>query len=88
MINSCKKQLINKDQLKSKLQKTTQAVAWAALSIFGFIGLSACSSKIATVSDTKYIPEFQQTYFSKGVDEISPDKTIAYMVDYSKLLSR
>lgn len=86
MINSCKKQLINKDQLKSKLQKTTQAVGWAALSIFGFIGLSACSSKIATVSDTKYIPEFQQTYFSKGVDEISPDKLSLY-VDYSKCIS-
>lgn len=86
MINDRKNQLVHGDQLKRKLRTTTQTLAWMAAGFFGIISLNSCSSSIPTASDTKYIPEFHQKYFNKGIDEISRDQLSLY-VDCSKCIS-
>lgn len=53
-----------------------------AVGAIGLIALNSCSNNIPTASDTKYIPDFHQTYFSKGISEIGADELSLY-VDYS-----
>ena len=55
-----------------------------AVIVFSWL-LTSCGNTISTYSGEdyfKYVPEFQYTYFSKGVDEIKPDELALY-VDYS-----
>ena len=48
--------------------------------------LVSCSNNIPTPSDTKYIPQFNDFYFSKGIHEISANQLALY-VDYSTCIA-
>lgn len=48
--------------------------------------LVSCKSNIPTPPDVKYIPQFNDFYFSKGIHEITQDQLALY-VDYSTCIS-
>ena len=86
MINDLKIQLITRDQITRKLRSSTLVLAQMAVGIFSLVEMNSCCSKIPTASDVKYIPDFDQTYFNKGINEIAQDQLSLY-VDYSKCIS-
>ena len=48
--------------------------------------LVSCKSNIPTPADTKYIQQFNDFYFSKGIHEINADQ-LALFVDYSTCIA-
>lgn len=50
------------------------------------IYLASCGDKVPTPPDTKYIPQFNDYYFSKGIHEIEDDE-LALFVDYSTCIA-
>lgn len=50
------------------------------------IFLVSCGDKVPTSPDTKYIPQFNDFYFSKGIHEISANQLTLY-VDYSTCIA-
>ena len=69
------------------MNKISARLLTITLASYALLQLVSCSNKVPTAPDTKYIPDFHDTYYREKIDAIVPDQLALY-VDYSTCIAQ
>lgn len=68
------------------MNKISARLLTITLASYALLQLVSCSNKVPTAPDTKYLPDFHDTYYREKIDAIVPDQLALY-VDYSTCIA-